>query len=69
MYFSIKTLSSPKLFKASPCAAFKFGSSSLRFSTILIPFPPPPAEALSKTGKPIFSAILIAFFGSLIASV
>ena len=69
MYFSINTLSSPKLFNASLCAAFKLDSNSCLLLTILIPLPPPPAEALRSTGNPIFSAILIAFFGSLTASV
>ena len=53
-------MSSPKNFFASLRARSQaFAMSSAR-STRRIPFPPPPADALSITGKPIFFAALTA---------
>ena len=48
--FSIKTLSSPKLDLASFIAELKFSFSSFSLKAILIPLPPPPAEALTIRG-------------------
>ena len=50
----------PKYFFASDFAVKKRFSSSDSFSTIFIPFPPPPPAALIKTGKPIFAQIFFA---------
>ena len=50
MYFSIKTAPSPKEDIASETARFICSSNSASDSTIRIPFPPPPAEALIKMG-------------------
>ena len=66
--FSIKTLSSPKLDFASFTAELKFSFNSFSLKAILIPFPPPPAEALTINGKPIFFDSDKAFFKSLITS-
>ena len=68
MYFSIKTDPSPKADKASLMARFICSSSTSSDSTTRIPFPPPPAEALMSIGNPISFAIIMAFFGSVIAS-
>ena len=48
--FSIKTLSSPKLFVASLRHALSASWNSLPECTILIPLPPPPKSALIITG-------------------
>ena len=58
MYFSRNILSSPKLDFASLFAASIASSRSFLFSTTLIPFPPPPAEALTSIGNPILVASL-----------
>ena len=58
----MNTRSSPKLFFDSLFAALKFSSNSTFFLTILIPLPPPPADAFSKTGYPILFEIFNASF-------
>ena len=50
------TESSLKLFLASALAVKYEFSNSFSFRTTLIPFPPPPREALIITGYPIFLA-------------
>ena len=54
MYFSIKTSSLPKDFRASFFAKGNISFSSFTELAILIPFPPPPAEAFIIIGNPIF---------------
>ena len=49
-YFSMSTWSSPKDANASRFAPAIPSASSAGLSTIRIPFPPPPAEALMRTG-------------------
>ena len=45
---------------ASFLAICKFSNNSESFSTIFIPFPPPPPAALIRTGYPILLAISLA---------
>ena len=59
-YFSIKTSPFPKLEMASETALSICSSNSSSFSTTLIPFPPPPADAFIKIGNPISFAIFLA---------
>ena len=56
IYFSIINSSSPKAFKDSRLAASIDFSISSVLCTIRIPFPPPPAVAFNKSGKPIEEA-------------
>ena len=58
--FSMNTLESPKLVSASFFADLNLSLSSFFSWTILIPLPPPPAEAFIIKGNPILSAALIA---------
>ena len=58
------TSSFPKYFCASDLAVENNVANSSSLRTIFIPFPPPPPEALIKTGKPIF---LQSSFASLIS--
>lgn len=58
-YFSINKVSSPKPESASDFASLMALSSSDSCRTIRIPFPPPPALAFSKTGKPISMALAL----------
>ena len=60
MNFSMYTESSPKLFFASVLAVKNAFSSSSSLATILIPFPPPPKEALIIIGYPILLASILA---------
>ena len=53
MYIS----SLPNAAEASCFALDQFFLKSVLFQTALIPFPPPPAEAFTITGKPILDAI------------
>ena len=66
--FSINILSSPKLDFASLTDELNASSTSSSDLAILIPFPPPPAEAFIITGKPIFFEISRASSESLIIS-
>ena len=59
--FRYSTASSPKLDRASDCDDSNADLSSLSSATSRIPFPPPPAEALSITGYPV-SAATVRFF-------
>ena len=68
IYFSINTLPSPKLDFASLDADRYASFISYVFFTILMPFPPPPADALIINGNPISFAILNAWLLSLITS-
>ena len=68
MNFSMKTRSSPKLDFASDCVAFSPSRTSSAERAIRIPLPPPPADALSMTGKPISVATVTASSTSLMAS-
>ena len=58
MYIS----SLPKYFLASDLAVENNVSNSSSLRTIFIPLPPPPADALIKTGKPIFLQSSLAVF-------
>ena len=60
--------SSPKLFRASFCAVSSASKKSSAWLTILMPLPPPPALAFTKTGNPTSLAISKALFLSVIAS-
>ena len=53
----MKTLGSPNELSASEEAILNIFSIAEESLTILIPLPPPPDAALSRTGKPISSAI------------
>ena len=68
MYFSINTAPSPKAETASLIARSICSSNSASFSTIRIPFPPPPALALISIGYPISAATFFASGISEIAS-
>ena len=57
---SAKMRPSPKEAMASRCAASKARVTSSSRSTMRIPLPPPPAEALSINGKPISRAAVTA---------
>ena len=59
-YFSMYTPPSPKAFFASSDAVKNAFSNSSGPFTSRIPFPPPPARALIKTGYPILFASLAA---------
>ena len=67
MNFSMKTRSSPKLDLASERARLKPSSTSFLAQAMRMPLPPPPAEALIITGKPISSAIFRACRASAIS--
>lgn len=56
MYFSTRTLSSPKDFKASRRADSNASRNEASSCTIRMPFPPPPSIALMRTGNCIFLA-------------
>ena len=56
MNFSIYNSSFEKNFKASSLASLYKSVNDSLSSTRRIPFPPPPADALIKTGNPIASA-------------
>jgi hypothetical protein len=58
MYFSMKIRPSPKELIASSYDNLKPSAASLSLNAILIPLPPPPADALIITGYPISLAIL-----------
>ena len=66
-YFSIKTEPSPKAEVASLIARFICDSKSSSFSTTRIPFPPPPADAFIRIGKPTAFAVFLASSTSIIA--
>ena len=59
------TLSSPKKFLASCCAAIICDSKSSGESTRLIPRPPPPADAFTSTGYPSGAEAIHPGFGFL----
>ncbi|MND86424.1 hypothetical protein D3C80_783900 [compost metagenome] len=58
---------SPNADLASLIARCICSSNSSAFSTTRIPFPPPPADAFIRIGKPISCAIRMASFSSAIA--
>ena len=64
----MNTLSSPNALRASFCAARNASENSVSVCTTRMPFPPPPALALIKTGKPTFFATSNAASVSVIAS-
>ena len=64
----MKTAPLPKDFSASLTARSICCLNSFLWWTILIPFPPPPAEAFIKIGNPMFSAVFMAKSKSVISS-
>ncbi len=67
MASSRKTVESPKALPASRWAASTASARSAGRSTLRIPRPPPPEEAFTKSGNPIWSAWAAASPGPLIA--
>ena len=63
IYLSKKDSEFPKAFSASLFPSKIFFSTSSMLLISLIPLPPPPQEALSISGKPIFFAILTSSSG------
>src|ERR1700730_15671934 len=63
--FSISMRSSPKAALASRLAPTSAAASSPAERTIRMPRPPPPADALTRTGKPILPAAFASVASSL----
>ena len=58
MYFSMNILPSPKAEIAASLESLYLSVASWSFQAIIIPIPPPPAEAFIMTGYPISFEIL-----------
>ena len=69
MYFSMYTEPFEKAFSASPRATWNSLANETSLCAMRIPRPPPPADALIITGKPVFSTTLAAIAATVAAPV